>query len=117
MIQYTANRDSPLKDVPFALDLVKTDEDRAVLAFLFSKYRMARAIFAGPGVAHNRVEALGTAFDVTMQDPAFRDEATKVGVDINPVSGKDVADLVASLYRTPSAIVERARETLLLAQR
>jgi tripartite-type tricarboxylate transporter receptor subunit TctC len=117
MIQYTANRDSPLKDVPFALDLVKTDEDRAVLTFLFSKYQMARGIFAGPKVRGDRVAALRSAFDATMDDPAFRDEATKVGIEISPMSGKDIANLVASLYRTPPAIVERARATLLLAQR
>lgn len=117
LIQYTAEKTSPLKDVPFALDLVQTDEDRDVLRFLFAKYRMARVIFAAPEVPVDRIGALRTAFDRTMKDPAFLEESAKVGLDINPISGNDVDSLVKKLYATPKRIVDKARSVLLLSQR
>jgi tripartite-type tricarboxylate transporter receptor subunit TctC len=120
LVQYTGGNASSspiLQGVPSALDLVKTDDDRTLLHFLFSKYKMARVIFAAPDVPPERIKALQQAFDSTMKDKAFLDESTKAGVVINPVSGPDVAQLVADIYKVPPAIVERARTLLLSDQK
>ena len=121
LVQYSGNavdESSPiLKGVPSALDLVESEDDRTMLRFLFSKYRMARVIFAAPGSPSERIKALQMAFDATMKDPAFLSESAKAGLDVNPVSGADVAALVKQLYAVPPAIVERARTILLSDQK
>jgi hypothetical protein len=48
----------------------------------------------------------------TMQDADFRADAAKAGLDINPVSGEEIAKLVAQLNATPAATVARARMLL-----
>jgi hypothetical protein len=118
LMQYTGNaalnRDNPiLKGVPTAIDLVPAERDRKLLRFLFSKYRMARVIFAAPGVPAERIRALRSAFDATVKDPAFLGDSKKAGLEINPVSGHEVTALIKKIYATPAETVERARSILL----
>jgi tripartite-type tricarboxylate transporter receptor subunit TctC len=101
-----------LEKVPFVPDLVKTDEDRAVLELIFAKYLMGRPYFVPPGVPEDRVAALRTAFDATMADPKLLADAGKLHLEVRPVSGKDVQALVAKLYKTPESLVVKARAAL-----
>jgi tripartite-type tricarboxylate transporter receptor subunit TctC len=120
LVQYTggsASSSPVLKGVPSALDLVKSDDDRTLLRFLFSKYKIARVIFAAPDVPPERIRALQDAFDSTMKDKAFLNESTKAGVEINPVNGIEVAQLVNEIYKVSPSIVERARTILLSDQK
>ena len=55
---------------------------------------------------------LRAAFDKTVADPAFLAEGEKLGIDIEPLSGARVQDVVAKLYATPPVIVERARKAI-----
>jgi hypothetical protein len=45
-----------------------------------------------------------------MKDPDFLAEAQMRGLEINPVSGRDIEKLIAELYATPKDIVAEARE-------
>jgi hypothetical protein len=47
-----------------------------------------------------------------MKDPAFLAEAAKLQLEIEPVSGQDVAALVAQVSATPPDIVARVRAAL-----
>ena len=51
-------------------------------------------------------------FDDTMTDKAFLADAEKVSIDIDPLPGAKVQDVVAKLYAAPPAIVERARKAI-----
>ena len=117
LLQYGLRPSPDLKDVPSALDLATNDEDRDLLRFFLSKYQMARVLFAPPGVPAERVAILRRAFDATMKDPAFLTESATVGLDISPTSGEEVAALIARLYATPPAIVERLRSLLLAGRK
>jgi hypothetical protein len=44
-----------------------------------------------------------------LKDPAFLEEAEKLKLEVNPVSGVEVDKLMAELYRTPKDIVEETR--------
>jgi hypothetical protein len=39
-----------LADVAFLPDIMKSDEDRAIISVIFDKYQMGRPFFAPPGV-------------------------------------------------------------------
>jgi len=56
----------------------------------------------------SRAEALRRAFDATLKDPAFLAEADKLKLEVNPVSGEDVAKLVAGPF-AGSAIDNKQR--------
>jgi hypothetical protein len=46
----------------------------------------------------------------TMKDPEFLSDAEKSQLEINPVSGADVEQLVKDIYQTPKALADKAAE-------
>ena len=87
LLRYSLGRSAGLDDVPSALDLVTGEDDRAAMRFFLAKYKIARALFAPPGVPPERVLLLRRAFDATMTDPAFLAEAATVGFEVSPTRG------------------------------
>jgi tripartite-type tricarboxylate transporter receptor subunit TctC len=88
------------------------DHQKQVLRLVTSRQVMGRPFAAPPGVAEDRKQALRVAFEATLKDPAFLDEANKLKLEVNPVSGADVDKLLSELYRTRKDIVEEARKAI-----
>jgi tripartite-type tricarboxylate transporter receptor subunit TctC len=59
-----------------------------------------------------RVEALRKAFDLTMKDPGFIAESQKLNLEIDPMSGQELADLVRKVNATAPDVVARVKEAL-----
>jgi tripartite-type tricarboxylate transporter receptor subunit TctC len=59
-------------------------------------------------VPTDRVAILRTAFDMAVADPELRAEAKQQTLDINPMTGREMAALVARLYQAPPAVVQKA---------
>lgn len=57
----------------------------------------------------NGVTILRRAFDATIKDPRFVEEAKKIGMEISPMTGEQIQQMVADVYALPPAIVEKAR--------
>jgi tripartite-type tricarboxylate transporter receptor subunit TctC len=55
------------------------------------------------------VAALRAGFDKTMEDKDFLAFAKKVGLDLQPMTGAQVQDVIAEIYRTSHAAVEKAK--------
>jgi tripartite-type tricarboxylate transporter receptor subunit TctC len=100
-----------LPHVPLISDFAN-DRQKQILKLILSRQVMGRPFAAPPGVPEDRKQALRNAFDATLKDPAFLEEATKLKLDVNPVSGADVDKLVAELYQTPKDIVEETRAVI-----
>jgi tripartite-type tricarboxylate transporter receptor subunit TctC len=66
-----------------------------------------------PGVPPERVTALRKAFVDTFNDPALRDEAAKMQLDVDYMSGDDLQALVTKLYALPPNIIARAKQALI----
>jgi tripartite-type tricarboxylate transporter receptor subunit TctC len=104
------NRDLP--GVPNALDLAKSDEDRAAMQLVMARLDVGRPFFLPQNVPADRVAALREAFDKTMKDPAYLAEAKKLKIDVDPMNGADLATFVAHVLKTPEATVARVRKAL-----
>jgi tripartite-type tricarboxylate transporter receptor subunit TctC len=70
---------------------------------------MARPFAAPPGVPADRAQALRAAFDHTVVDQAYIDEARAAGLEGNPVSGLEIDRRIRELYQTPSDVVAPAK--------
>jgi tripartite-type tricarboxylate transporter receptor subunit TctC len=92
--------------------LAKSDLDRAALRLLLGPQVSGRPFIAPPGVPAEQVATLRRGFDATMKDAAFLESASKMNLEIDPVSGAEVEKLVAGIYRTPAAAVSAAREAI-----
>ncbi len=98
--------------VPNAMSFAKTDEERQALELFFSQEVFGRPYVLAPEVPRDRVEALQKAFMETLADPELLADAKRANFDVNPVSGPDVAALIAKAYAAPKSVVERVKKAL-----
>ena len=78
------------EDVPLALDLAKTDEDRAMMELVFAPLTFARPFAAPPDVPRERVAALRKAFADTTADAQFLADSEKAQLEIDLVTGEEI---------------------------
>ena len=110
LVQFALQRDPELADVPTAIELTKTDADKAVMTFLSADIPISRAYATMLGVPAERVNALRRAFDATMKDPEFVAEAKKLNMDMRPSTGEEAQrDLGLVCHRRPRPILARAK--------
>jgi tripartite-type tricarboxylate transporter receptor subunit TctC len=110
--QWALKKNPELADVPLFLDLAKTDAERAALELMLARLEYGRPFFLPPNVPAPRLEALRRAFDATMKDPAYLAEADKLKIEVDPLSGAEVAALVEQVSRTPADTVARVRTAM-----
>jgi tripartite-type tricarboxylate transporter receptor subunit TctC len=100
----------PQGDAPTIYEFVSDDADKATIKVGIEDPGVyARAYVTPPGVPAERLAALRKAFDDTMTDPDFRDEAGKANLDISPKSGAELEQLIQNAEQTPDAIKARLR--------
>jgi tripartite-type tricarboxylate transporter receptor subunit TctC len=110
--QWALRTNPDLPGVPNALDLAKTDDDKAAMKLAMARLDIGRPFFLPPTVPDDRVAALRAAFDATMKDPAYLAEAKKLKIDVDPMTGPELAAFVLQVSRTPASTVARVRKAL-----
>ncbi|MDB5597614.1 MAG: tripartite tricarboxylate transporter family receptor [Hyphomicrobiales bacterium] len=98
-----------LPNVPSVMDLIKNADDRKVVELLLSGTLLGRPLAAAPGVPEERVKALRDAFDAVMKDPDFLKEAEAANIEVDPVRGVDMQNVVKNVLATPKDLAERAK--------
>ena len=111
-VQAALQKDPDLPDVPIATDLAKGEEQTQILKLLLATQVLARPFAAPPGMPADRKAILRKAFDDTMNDPEFRAEASKLRLDVNPISGSSIDALLKEIYETPKAVVAKAAKAI-----
>lgn len=110
--QWALRPNPELPDVPNVLDVAETDAERDALRLVMARLDIGRPFFLPPGVPADRVAALRAAFDATMKDPDYLAEAEKLKIDVDPLTGPELAALVSKVAATPADTVARVRATL-----
>jgi hypothetical protein len=100
------------EEVPLLRDLAKTPEEQQIFDFISRAVVIARPIVTNPGVPADRVAALRRAFDATLADPAFLEDADRQGLEIAPKSGEELAKIVTDLIETPPDILEKVSRAI-----
>ncbi len=100
------------KGVPKTLDFAKTDEQRQILEIVYAQGVFTRPFFVAPDVPKERVEALRKAFVQVMADPEFLAEADKQKLQITPMTGQELEDMVRKIYATPPDIIAKVRKAI-----
>jgi tripartite-type tricarboxylate transporter receptor subunit TctC len=98
--------------VPTVWKYIKSDSDRKVVELVVSQTIFHRSYIAPPETPPAQLEVLRAAFDKTMVDKQFLADAEKSRIDIEPLSGAKVQDVIAKLYATPKDVIERARKAI-----
>ena len=98
--------------VPHIMTFVKDDTTRKVLELILSQTVFHRSFIAPPRTTPANLAILRKAFDATMKDPQFLADAEKLRIDVAPLSGERVQEVVRNLYASPPDVVDLARAAI-----
>jgi tripartite-type tricarboxylate transporter receptor subunit TctC len=112
LVQMALRKSSDLPDVPLITDLATNDRDRQILKLILGRQQMGWPFLAPPDVPADRAQALRKAFDDTMKDAEFLAEAKQRQLDVNPMTGAAIDQLVGELYRTPPDVVTATKAVI-----
>jgi hypothetical protein len=97
---------------PLLIDLVKTAEEKQIATVVTLPTALGYSDWLAPEVPPARLQILRTAYDATMADKAFRDEALKHAMLIRPQTGAEVAALIARAASVPKPVLDRTAQLL-----
>ena len=110
--QWALRKNPEMGDEPLFLDVAKTEADKQALALALGRLEFGRPFFMPPNVPAARVAAVRRAFDATMKDKDFLADAQKISLDVDPLTGEQVATLVERVARTSPETAARVRAAL-----
>lgn len=82
------------------------------MILLYAGQSLGRQFLAPPDLVEGRLDMLRAAFDATMKDPAFLEEAARSRLDVDPRGGAELEALVKKLYAAPKDLVQRLQSLL-----
>jgi tripartite-type tricarboxylate transporter receptor subunit TctC len=112
VLQIALQKTKDLPNVPLIVDVTDDADQKAALKLIVARQGIARPFAAPPGVPAERARALREAFAATMADPDFLAEAKSQQLDIDPVSGADVAALIREVYASSPEAVKLAAQSM-----
>lgn len=113
VLQVTTKKNPELPQVPLAIDFAKSDEARQLLKYAVHDIAIIqRLFFLPPGTPKERVRLLRKSFLATLKDPEFLAESAKASLTINPVTGEEIEEIVAGLFKLDTALVAKLKTVL-----
>jgi tripartite-type tricarboxylate transporter receptor subunit TctC len=109
LVQYALKRHPELPDVPMSWELGRNDEEKQILRIVANATEVGKMILSTPDTPADRIQALRRAFDATMKDPAFLADLKASRVDVGPMSGEELQELVAEVANVSPAIVDKVK--------
>lgn len=108
IVQNALTRNPAFPNAPTMIELARNNDDRRILKLFATSGAFGRYFIVPPGVPAARVAILRKAFMETMHDPALLAAAKKARLSLEPMDGKDLQALFASLGGMPPALLKRA---------
>ena len=113
LLQIGAARDPEWLEVPLLTDIAETDEQRRIFKVFSAEVALGKIFITTPGVPDDRLAALRKAFEETLRDPAFLDDARKAEMLARPLAwekAKAIADEIVGLSPEMIAKAKAAME-------
>jgi tripartite-type tricarboxylate transporter receptor subunit TctC len=101
--------DPALPKVPNIADLARNDVERAFMKIYTLGPELGRSLVISTKVPADRIAALRQAFGKMVADPAFKADAEKQGIGLEPLDGDGLEKLAAGATKLPPATVAAAR--------
>lgn len=103
---------SALPKVPLSQSFATTDDQKLILETIFSQMEIATIFAAPPGTPKDRVEVIRKAFVQALSDPELIGEAKRLCLDLDPLSGEEVAKIVARMSNLSADLKAEVRAAL-----
>lgn len=112
LFQVSLRRDDHLPaNIPILSDIDMSIEQKEDLQVFLSRSSLGRPLVAPPNIGGERLQILRNAFDEMARDAAFLKEASELGLDADPISGKDLHKLILDVYKMPRQSIERVKKS------
>ena len=114
VLQLLSKPHPELASIPLAQSLAKSDEARQLMqAGVQDPADYYRPYVLPPRTPKDRVGILRKALQDTMKDPDFLADAAKSRLDIDPVTGTELENLVRGLFKLSSSMISKLKTILL----
>lgn len=91
---------------------MRTPRGKQVTELILAGQYWGRPFVMPPDVPKDRVAAMRKAFIDTTRDKQFLEEATKLGLELDVVTGEEIDVLLKRVFETPPEIIELARKAI-----
>jgi hypothetical protein len=112
LVQIGLKKAHDLQDVPLLMELARNEEDRTLLKLISTPATIGRPVFTTPQTPADRVTALRGGFDAMIKDQNFLADAVRLNLEIDPVSGVELQEIVSEILKTPKSVSKRLAEYL-----
>jgi tripartite-type tricarboxylate transporter receptor subunit TctC len=109
ILQTAPERTRELPDAPALPEIGTSPEDKQVYQLYASGSAIGRTVIAPPDMPPERVKILRDAFNAMVKDPDFIADIQKLNVDLEPLQGERVQELIVRTLNVPQAVRERAK--------
>jgi len=109
ILQTAPERTKDLPDAPALPEIGTSAEDRQVYQLYASGSAIGRTVIAPPDMPPERVKILRDAFNAMVRDPDFIADIQKLNVELEPLPGERVQELIVRTLNVPQAVRERAK--------
>jgi tripartite-type tricarboxylate transporter receptor subunit TctC len=109
LVQYGLKRHPELPDIPTSVELGRTPEQVEALRIFANATDVGRFILSTPETPADRIQALRRAFDAMVKDPEFIADLNTMKLDLGPLTGEELQQLVAEVANVSPATIERIK--------
>ena len=109
ILQTQPERHPDLPDAPTITEYGNTPEDRQVTALYASGSGVGRSLIGPPDIPGERLAVLRDAFNAMVKDRDFVADIKKLNVELDPLPGERVQELITRTLAVPAAVRERAK--------
>ena len=101
------SRHPDFPNVPIGRELTNDPGALKLISFAELPFFMALPFAAPPGIPPDRANALQSAFMAMSRDKDFVAEAEKIGIDVSPIDGAAILQLLTQTAATPKDVIAR----------
>jgi hypothetical protein len=112
LVQIGFKSEPEITQVPLLIDLVKTPEEKQIVTVVTLPTALGYTNWLAPEVPAGRMKLLREAYDATMKDKAFLEEAGKHAMMIRPQTGAEIEVLIKQAAAAPKPVLERTAQLL-----
>jgi tripartite-type tricarboxylate transporter receptor subunit TctC len=109
LVQYGLKRHPELPDIPTSVELGRTPEQVESLRIFANASDVGRFILSTPDTPAERIQALRRAFDAMIKDSEFIADLKAMKLDLSPLTGEELQQLVAEVANVSPEAIERIR--------
>jgi len=112
LVQIGFKSEPEIGQVPLLIDLVNTPEEKQIVTVVTLPTALGYTDWLAPEVPAGRMKLLREAYEATMRDQAFLEEAGKHAMMIRPQTGAEIAALIKQAASVPKPVLDRTAQLL-----